>query len=167
MPKLAEYNRKLLHYKNVKPHRSTLLNILNTQTENLDKLSDFRTKVNGNILEGIITEISDSVGFIAYSGINLLNHKVSDVDKSINMITNSTDSIIDTTANGLSKIFAHIGIPSCVLILTQICIILYMFYLRLKLKQCMDMISQGPNPPKIYRDRKHLVENSSDSQTLR
>ena len=119
------------------------------------------------MLEGIITEISDSVGFIADSGINLLDHIVSDVDKSINTITNNTDSIIDTTANGLSKIFTQIGIPSFTLILTQICIILYMMYLRLKLKQCMNMIGQRSNPPTIYRDRKHLVQNSSDSQTLR
>jgi hypothetical protein len=166
LPKLAEYNRKLLHYKDVKFHRSTLLDILNSQTENLDKLSDFKSKGKGNILEGIISEISDSVGYIADSGINLLDHIVSDVDKSINTITNSTDSIIDTTANGLSKIFAQIGIPSFALILTQICIILYMLYLRLKLKQCMNMISQRSNPPTIYRDRKPLVQPSSDSQTL-
>ena len=78
MPKLAEFNRKLLHYKNVKPHRSTLLNILKNITGNLDKLSDFQTKGHGDILSGIISEISNSVGFIADSGEHLLENIISD-----------------------------------------------------------------------------------------
>ena len=137
----------------MKPHRSTLLNILNTQTGNLDKLSDFKTKGHGDILSGIISEISNSVGFIADSGEDLLEHIISDVDKTITTITNNTDSIIDTTADGISKIFAHIGIPSLALILAQICIILYMVYLRFRINQCMSMVRHEQNPPIIYREK--------------
>ena len=164
MPKLAEFNRKLLHYKNVKPHRSTLLDILNAQTGNLDRLSDFNTKGHGDILTGIITEIADSVGFIADSGINILDHIVSDVDKTITTITNSTDSIIDTTANGISKFFAQIGIPSLTLIIVQIGLILYMLYLRFKINQCISIIRHVQDPPIIYRERKPLVPVNSASQ---
>ena len=157
LPKLAEFTRKLLHYKKVKPHRSTLLGILNTQTENLDKLSDFKTIGHGDILSGIISEISNSVNFLADSGEDLLEHIVSDVDKTVKTITNGTDSIIDTTANGLSKNFAHIGIPSLTLIIAQICLILYVVYLRFKINQCITIVKASQNPPIIYRDRKPML----------
>ena len=84
------------------------------------------------------------------------------MDKTVITITNSTDSIIDTAANGISKIFSHIGIPSLTLILVQICVILYMLYLRFKINQCMSMLIHEQHPPKIYREKTHwflLVQN--------
>ena len=43
LPKLRTYTPKLLHYEKVRPHRTTLLNILAEQQDNLDALTDYRT----------------------------------------------------------------------------------------------------------------------------
>lgn len=160
LPKLAEFNRKLLHYKKSRPHRNTLLKMLSEQTNNLDKLSDFQTKGGGNLLNGIISEISDSVGFLTDTGESLLDHIISDVDKTVSTISNSTENIIDSTANGLSKVLSHIGIPSLTLLIIQIGVCGYLLYLRYRINQCMSLIPRGHEPPIIFRERKPFIPES-------
>ena len=42
LPRLASFNSRLLHYSEVEPHRTTLLDILSKQRSNMQDLSDMR-----------------------------------------------------------------------------------------------------------------------------
>ena len=61
LPKLRTFTSKLLHYERTRTHRTTLLEILATQHDNLETLMDFKTKGGGSILKGIATAMGDAV----------------------------------------------------------------------------------------------------------
>jgi hypothetical protein len=71
LPKLRTYSPKLLHYENTRPHRTTLLDLLASQQENLDTFTDYRTVGDGNILKGIATAMGDAIEAVTDTASNI------------------------------------------------------------------------------------------------
>ena len=106
LPKIAGFNTHLLHYSNVIPHRTTLLNILADQRETLEELSHFKKLGKGNILEGLLNVLGDTFNTIERGGEQIFNTVIKDVDKSIDVVTNSSEKIIKSISADIVGFFS-------------------------------------------------------------
>ena len=160
MPKIAGFNRKLIHYSHVRPHRTTLLNILADQSDTLQQLSNFKTIGQGNIIEGMLSVVGDTINTIANGGEKIFDTIVTDVDKTINVVTNSSDEIIGSLSSDLSQLISHIGIPTIVYFIINLLTIIYVWYLRRIINvylQAHSPPSPTIEPPLVHRDLKPTV----------
>ena len=130
LPILGSYNKKLTYYKKASPHRITLLNLLAKQTENIESLSDFNEEDDGNIILGITRGIAKTVNYIESKGESLFKLVTNTVFTGVKVITNSTEGIIDSSANGIKKIFKSIGLSNFILYIVNFLIIIYLILMR-------------------------------------
>ena len=157
LPVLASYTTKLTHYKKAIPHRITLLHLIAKQKENIEILSDFEDKGNGDFLLGITRAISDTVEFAEHTGETFF----STVITGIKTLTNSTQGIINTTANGIATIFSSIGLPNLVLYILNFLIIAYLVLMRLQVNKLKFLF------PSIRRNDNSDVSKLQVSRTIR
>ena len=125
LPRLASFNSRLLHYSDVKPHRTTLLNILSLQQENLRDLSDMRQVGGGSLAKGVLTAITDVAASIADTGTTLFHI----VTGSALSVANDTVTLFDKAGKSILGVFDVVGGPSgFALYLIDICIIGYLVW---------------------------------------
>ena len=135
LPKVAGFDTHLLHYSYVIPHRSTLLNILADQRETLEELSHFKTLGKGNFLEGLLNVLGDTFSTIERGGEKIFNTVVQDIDKSIDVVTNSSGEIIRSISADIVGFFQNFGIPNMIFFVIHILTIGYILYLRRGIKK--------------------------------
>ena len=150
LPKLRTYTPKLLHYEEVRPHRTTLLDILAAQQENLDTLTDYKTVGGGNIMKGIASAMGEVVETVTDTATNIFNiiaHGATDV-------TNDTVQAIDNIGSTLVDIVTFTGGPSnLILYIIDIGIIIYLIYRhRIGLQQIRQHI-----PPPVPEHQNYLT----------
>ena len=125
LPKLRTYTPKLLHYEKVRPHRTTLLNILAEQQDNLDALTDYRTTGGGNIVKGIAEAMGDVVETVTDTATNIFHI----IAHGTTEVTNDTVQAVDNIGSALVDIVTFTGGPSnLVLYVIDIGIIIYLIY---------------------------------------
>ena len=120
----------MTHYKKANPHRITLLNLLAKQTENIESLSDFSEEGDGNIILGITRGIAKTVNYIESKGESLFKFVTNTAFTGIKVLANSTEGIIDSSANGIGKIFKSIGLSNFILYILNFLIIIYLILMR-------------------------------------
>ena len=130
LPTLATFNQKLKHYCHPTPHRTTLLSLLSKHQENLEILSQFKEKGNGNIIIGLTRAIASTVSFLVNTGEEVFHTLSNGVIMGIKTITNATEDVIETSTHGIAEIFASIGISNLVLYILNFFIIVYLILMR-------------------------------------
>ena len=100
LPKLAEFDEKLIHYEKSQPNRMHLLHLVAVQQKNLQDLEDLRTMGDGSIIEGISHGISNVLTTLTRSGIKL----VKSISQGIKGVTNETASVVGNVIHGLGHI---------------------------------------------------------------
>ena len=108
MPKLASFNSMLKHYSAVRPHMTTLLNILASQRRNFKDFRDFRTKGGGSIINGIFEEISEVVDTMSDTGASIFHS----IAKGLKHVTNDTVGLVTDVGNDVLGIFDFVWGPS-------------------------------------------------------
>ena len=125
LPKLRTYTPKLLHYEKTRPHRTTLLDVLAAQQENLDTLTDYRTIGGGDIVKGIAAAMGEVVETVTDTATNIFSiiaHGATDV-------TNDTVQAVDNIGSTLVDIVTFTGGPSnLILYVIDLGIIIYLIY---------------------------------------
>ena len=128
LPMLVTFSKKLIHYKQALPHRTTLLHMLSLHQEDIEVLSNFRTQGNGNIILGLTRAMSDTFDLIGGTGAALFHSLVTGIAG----LGNTTEGLIDSSANGIATIFSSIGIPNLVLYILNFLIIAYLGLQRMQ-----------------------------------
>ena len=146
LPKLRTYSPKLLHYENTRPHRTTLLNLLASQQENLDTLTDYRTVGNGNILKGIATAMGDAVEAVTDTASNIFRL----ITGGATDIANDTIQAADGIGSALVDLVTFTGGSSdFILYLVDLAIITYLVFQYIQGKRR----DREPQPPPIPEHR--------------
>ena len=123
LPKLAEFDEKLVHYEKSQPNRMHLLHLVAVQQKNLQDLEDFRTIGEGSIIEGISHGISRVLTTLTRSGIKL----VKSIAQGINGVTNETASVVGNVIHGLGHILTFTnGLSGLLLYIIDVLIIGYL-----------------------------------------
>ena len=123
LPKLAEFDEKLVHYEKSQPNRMHLLHLVAVQQKNLQDLEDFRTIGEGSIIEGISHGISRVMTTLTRSGIKL----VKSIAQGINGVTNETASVVGNVIHGLGHILTFTnGLSGLLLYIIDVLIIGYL-----------------------------------------
>ena len=125
LPRLASFNGKLLHYSEVKPHRTTLLHVLALQQDNLRDLTDFRQRGGGSLVAGIFTAMTDVVSTITNTGTTIFHMIAGGATE----VANDTITAVDGIGNMVAGFFGVIGGPANLgLYILNFCIIFYLVY---------------------------------------
>ena len=117
LPELKQFNEAMIHYKTPKPGQASLLDMLVDQQENLQELYDFRTEGEGSLGSGLVQAIASTIDMAGKAGSSL-----------ISSISKGTETLINSTANGLTKIIG--GIPNLILFSLNLLIIGYLIFQR-------------------------------------
>ena len=123
LPKLRTYTPKLLHYEEVRAHRTTLLDLLATQQENLETLTDLKESGNGSILKGIASAMGDAIETVTDSASNIFRL----ITRGTTDIANDTIQAVDGIGSALVDMVTFTGGPSnFVLYIIDLIIISYL-----------------------------------------
>ena len=143
LPKLAGFNNKLLHYTKTRPHRLTLLHMLAAQRENLDDMAKFRTEGAGNLASGLAQALSGTLSFVAKTGRIIFK-----------TLTNSTEELIDVSAEGLSNVLQSLGtgLHTAILYFLTICIIVYLTCKHFGILPVRAILNSPPPIPPRQRE---------------
>ena len=117
LPLLAEFNFGMIHLKTPKPGRESLMELLASQTENLNDLYNFREVGEGSLGGGLTTIIAETIESATDAGTSL-----------ISSIVKGTNSLMETTATSISEILG--GLPNLVLFALNIAIVGYLIFQR-------------------------------------
>ena len=106
------------------PHRTTLLQLVAQQEENLHSLQDYKVKGEGSLTQGLMKTISETLEGISGAGANLIGA----ISKGLG---NATSSVIAASATGLGTVIKALGgIPTIVVFTIEALIIGYLAFDR-------------------------------------
>ena len=123
LPEMATYTDRMLHYSGVRPHRSTLLDMLNFNKETIVEMTDLRETGGKDIVAGIARVMGDLAQDVVDTSQNIFKLiTTTAVD-----LTNDTTSAIGDIGGSITGIFKSIGgVPSIILYIAVLAIIGYL-----------------------------------------
>ena len=160
LPKLQSYDAKLLHYEGTRPHRTTLLEILAAQQENLQTLTDYRTIGEGDILKGLASAMGDVVETITKTTSNIFRI----ITDGTTEVTNDTVTAVNNIETALVDLVTFSGGPSnFILYILDLCIIVYLVFRHVRGNRQnrqpppVPEHGQDPQPPPVPEHQGYLV----------
>ena len=123
LPQMASFNKKLRHKAKVTPHRTTLLRILDSQRENLRKMSDLRRDGKGSVLQGVFSGIAETVETMSDTGLNIVHA----IAKGLKHLSNDSVEVVSEVGEDVVGFFKWTGgVSNFVLYVIDFLIISYL-----------------------------------------